>query len=141
MFTCVLGRSVAFTVLVVPKPFGGHCPFSGVTSSGRVWRKVPESDTWSVSLRLTYINVWIISSRCCYSVLTYSLAPVGCIKLDEGSAYLTFPVQLLAHYSQHFRVSDIYRLLTRLKGPLHRNLMSTSREFISALMKTFWKIY
>ena len=24
------------------------CPFSGVTKSGRVWRKVPESDTRSV---------------------------------------------------------------------------------------------
>ena len=23
-------------------------PFSGVTNSGRVWRKVPESDAWSV---------------------------------------------------------------------------------------------
>ena len=26
-----------------------ECPFSGVTSSGRVWRKVPESDARSVS--------------------------------------------------------------------------------------------
>ena len=25
-----------------------ECPFSGVTKSGRVWRKVPESDAWSV---------------------------------------------------------------------------------------------
>ena len=25
-----------------------ECPFSGVTKSGRVWRKVPESDTRSV---------------------------------------------------------------------------------------------
>ena len=25
-----------------------ECPFSGVTSSGRVWRKVPESDVRSV---------------------------------------------------------------------------------------------
>ena len=24
------------------------CPFSGVTNSGRVWREVPESKTWSV---------------------------------------------------------------------------------------------
>ena len=27
-----------------------ECPFSGVTQSGRVWRKVPESDAWSVWL-------------------------------------------------------------------------------------------
>ena len=26
-----------------------ECPFSGVTKSGRVWRKVPESDTRSVT--------------------------------------------------------------------------------------------
>ena len=25
-----------------------ECPFSGVTKSGSVWRKVPESDAWSV---------------------------------------------------------------------------------------------
>ena len=27
-----------------------ECPFSGVTKSGRVWRKVPESDAQSVEL-------------------------------------------------------------------------------------------
>ena len=33
----------------------GHkeCPFSGVTKSGRVWRKVPESDAPSVGDRVT----------------------------------------------------------------------------------------
>ena len=25
-----------------------ECPFSGITKSGKVWRKVPESDAWSV---------------------------------------------------------------------------------------------
>ena len=25
-----------------------ECPFSGVTKFGRVWRRVPESDAWSV---------------------------------------------------------------------------------------------
>ena len=29
-----------------------ECPFSGVTKSGRVWRKVPESDTRSAVLQL-----------------------------------------------------------------------------------------
>ena len=48
-------------VILVPEPFGGRwprcwtaapseCPFSGVTKSGRVWRKVPESDARSVDL-------------------------------------------------------------------------------------------
>ena len=30
-----------------------ECPFSGVTKSGRVWRKVPESDARSVPHRVT----------------------------------------------------------------------------------------
>ena len=36
-----------------------ECPFSGVTKSGRVWRKVPESDARSVSLKpvLNWANV------------------------------------------------------------------------------------
>ena len=55
MFTCVLGHYVASTILLVPKPSmgadrsGGQlCLVSGVTSSGRVWMKVPESDARSV---------------------------------------------------------------------------------------------
>ena len=53
MFTCVLGRHVASTVLSVSKPskqlYGDkECLLNGVTSSGRVWRKVPESDARSV---------------------------------------------------------------------------------------------
>ena len=60
MFTCVLWREVASTVILVPEPFEGadrvagqlrgdkECPFSGVTKSGRVWRKVPEIDARSV---------------------------------------------------------------------------------------------
>ena len=55
MFTYVLGRQVVSTVILVSTPFGGgqlrgdkEGPFSGVTNSGRVWRKVPESDARSV---------------------------------------------------------------------------------------------
>ena len=57
MFTCVLGRCVASMILlesVGADSVGGQlrgdkdCPFSGVTSSGRVWRKVPESDAQRV---------------------------------------------------------------------------------------------
>ena len=62
MFTCMLGRCVASTVLLVPNlsegadSIGGQlrgdneCPFSGVTRADRVWRKVPESDARSVTL-------------------------------------------------------------------------------------------
>ena len=31
-----------------------ECPFSGVTKSGRVWRKVPESDARSVGWELRH---------------------------------------------------------------------------------------
>ena len=57
MFTCVLGCCVASTVLLESESadrVGGQLrgdkesPFSGVTNSGRVWRKVPESDARSV---------------------------------------------------------------------------------------------
>ena len=61
VFTCVLGHYVASTILFVPKPsmgadrVGGQLRgdkeypfFSGVTKSGRVWKKVPESDARSV---------------------------------------------------------------------------------------------
>ena len=34
-----------------------ECPFSGVTKSGRVWRKVPESDDRSVDLSCTLPHV------------------------------------------------------------------------------------
>ena len=40
--------------MALPASAGGQlcgdneCPFSGVTNSGRVWRKVPESDVWSL---------------------------------------------------------------------------------------------
>ena len=52
----VLGRYVASTVLINPNLSEGadrvsgqlrgdkECPFSGLTKSGRVWRKVPEND-------------------------------------------------------------------------------------------------
>ena len=32
-----------------------ECPFSGVTKSGRVWRKVPESDGRSVGTRISNV--------------------------------------------------------------------------------------
>ena len=37
-----------------------ECPFSGVTKSGRVWRKVPESDARSVIGTLcTQLSGWV----------------------------------------------------------------------------------
>ena len=37
-----------------------ECPFSGVTKSGSVWRKVPESDAWSVGEKVQYpkLSLW-----------------------------------------------------------------------------------
>ena len=58
----------AFTVILVPESFvgadrvAGHlcgdkeCPFSGVTKSGRVWRKVTESDAQSVEMTFPFFS-------------------------------------------------------------------------------------
>ena len=35
-----------------------ECPFSGVTKSGRVWRKVPESDARSVGRYMYALGFW-----------------------------------------------------------------------------------
>ena len=61
VFTCVLWRQVASTVIFSTGTFRRvqtasldscveikECPFSGITKSGRIWRKVPESDARSV---------------------------------------------------------------------------------------------
>ena len=62
MLTCVLGRHVASTLFISTPNLsegadsvGGQlcgeykeCFLTGVTISGRVWRKVPESEAWSV---------------------------------------------------------------------------------------------
>ena len=59
---------VASTVLSLPKPFGGRgdkeSPFSGVSKSGRVWRKVPERDAGSVPLVVTLTQADPINVRC-----------------------------------------------------------------------------
>ena len=64
----MLGAWVASTVILVDSCGDSHisgqlrgdkeCPFSGVTKSGRVWRKVPESDARSVGLcrKLRYLH-------------------------------------------------------------------------------------
>ena len=69
-FMCVLGGYATSTVLLALKPLGGaltslveSCPFSGVTDSGRVWRKVPENDVWSMSVCLTLHNIVINRRR------------------------------------------------------------------------------
>ena len=38
-----------------------ECPFSGVTKSGRVWRKVPESDARSVRPGLSVLTSLLVS--------------------------------------------------------------------------------
>ena len=65
MFTCVL---CARLLLQYPNLSEGadriagqlredkECPFSGVTKSGRVWRKVPESDARSVQQGFAHVE-------------------------------------------------------------------------------------
>ena len=69
MFMYVLGRYAASTVLSVPDFLGGQlrgnkeCPFSGVTRSGTVWWKVPESDARGVDTAFTFGYHWTAASR------------------------------------------------------------------------------
>ena len=45
-----------------------ECPFSGVTKSGRVWRKVPESDARSVISTQTFRKVLTASLDSCAEI-------------------------------------------------------------------------
>ena len=53
-----------------------ECPFSGVTKSGRVWRKLLESDAWSVIRHLLlytlctsfHSEIVLISAACCQEI-------------------------------------------------------------------------
>ena len=85
MFTWVLGRCVASTVLLVSKrseradTIGGHlrggekCLFSGVTSSGRVWMEVLESGAgvWSAAGLLwsprALLQVWLLGANAVFA--------------------------------------------------------------------------
>ena len=42
-----------------------ECPFRGVTKSGRVWRKVPESDARSVRVHLSTLCVLCVQRQQC----------------------------------------------------------------------------
>ena len=81
MFTWVLGR-----YRLLPQPYqypnlsegtdrvGGQlhgdkeCPFSGVTKSARVWRKVPESDARSVITTRTFRRALTASVDSCTEI-------------------------------------------------------------------------
>ena len=71
MFTCVLGpQSYQYRNLSESADrVGGHlrgdkeCPCSGVTKSGRVWRKVPESDARIVTRGGAFISASAVLRR------------------------------------------------------------------------------
>ena len=59
-----------------------ECPFSGVTKSGRVWRKVPESDARSVPRSLTRVEYLLFCAKC------HGAKCVGQVKYNH--AYIDF---------------------------------------------------
>ena len=114
MFRCVLGRYVASIVLLVPKPFGGRWqprgdnewPLSGVTSCGRVWRKVPGCDgsecvcdrrpsptqpAWLTHARKTTLAPVPTSLACGFTSFSFS-----------ASAFRTTPAPLMGSTPPHF---------------------------------------
>ena len=50
-----------------------ECPFSGVTKSGRVWRKVPESDARSVISTQTFRRALTASMNSCAEIKSIPL--------------------------------------------------------------------
>ena len=75
MFTWALGRFNSLPNLSEGADrVGGQlrgdkeCPFSGVTNSGRVWRKVPESDARSVINTQTFQRALTASVDSCAEI-------------------------------------------------------------------------
>ena len=87
MFTCVLPRYVASSLMIKPRPFGGRwqrqwtgarrywvkvCAFSGVTSSGSL-----EKGCWKAKL-------YVHHSRKCKSMAWSMLGPVSSPEMSAG---------------------------------------------------------
>ena len=67
-----------------------ECPFSGVTKSGRVWRKVPESDARSVGPELTEEDSTLKTcERCPTLALSTELAAATRFGVAGGGGALT----------------------------------------------------
>ena len=62
-----------------------ECPFSGVTKSGRVWRKVPESDARSVQAVVLKLRQAFGNGNLDQQLHTY--LPVGQLKLKFCCCY------------------------------------------------------
>ena len=60
-----------------------ECPFSGVSNSGRGWRKVPESDVPSVPTRLTERQLQTTANRLAVPVSPDALNEYSMLKLAE----------------------------------------------------------
>ena len=86
MFTSVLGRYAASTVLYfsegvdsIGRQLRGdkECPFSGLTNCGRVWRKVSESDAWSVLREDTGIGTEHVEEAGGWAMMTPTIGLVS----------------------------------------------------------------
>ena len=90
-----------------------ECPFSGVTSSGRVWRKVPERDAGSVCLTTQFTRVVLVvrltsnhhhKDECVdESVDNQHLLPVSSLVVDVHD--------FVAHLAGHFLLPVVHAFL------------------------------
>ena len=61
-----------------------ECPFSGITKSGRVWRKVPESSAQSVCVCMCVCGVWVHIYICKFVLIVLVLCFVMGYMLQFG---------------------------------------------------------
>ena len=114
MFTSVLGHLAASTVILVPNLSEGtdrvggqlhgdkECPFSGITKSGRVWRKVPESDArsrWYIFLVRVLLHQGGLSSGWSFSFIRVVSHQAGLS--SDGLSWEWSLVRLVSHQGGH----------------------------------------
>ena len=152
MFTWVRGCYFASTVLLVPKPFrasGPHsgqllrdkeCPFSGITNSGRVWRKVPEHHFPAPTASVLPTDVQLLTGDPSPQVSVCSVEEVGnFIQKHMPSAYLVGESQWELQYIMPFEeakkgnMRKLFQALDTSMQELHINsygVMDTNLEEI-----------
>ena len=152
MFTCVLGHSYQYPNLSEGADrVGGQLrgdkqgPFSGVTKSGRGWRKMPESDARSVGERPSWMCEKIWSPKAHgyrYSpsdgLVSQRRRPRGEESLSLTEPLTPFPVQALGVYlygeAMISECPDVIQLARACFRQLQHDMPDGVRETVSALL-------
>ena len=80
-----------------------ECPFSGVTKSGRVWRKVPESDARSVSAAQTPSGTGLLHPSFNHCLFSYA---IGSRKLLANEQFFVVGAQTVISLLQTAQIKQ-----------------------------------